>query len=341
MGLNFNNSGELTFRGTGLVKKQLLKRGNYKLVAALFGQPFTQPNNATLTAKWSRYENFPTADAPLSEGITPPGRKLSRTDVTATLQQYGDWAPISDVLFDAHEDDLPTETVNLCADQMGETLEVVTIASLKSGSNVFYANNAGSRAAVNSPCLAGDFKRIERSLAVNKAEMITDRIVASQKVSTEGVDDSYIVFGHTDCKADIENMEGFTPVKAYADAGSKVHKAEIGALGSFRFLLTPLFSSFAAAATTNTGTTYLSSGVIPSAAAAPDVYSMIIVSKNSYGVMRMQGLQAVKPAVVRPKAVQGDPLGQQGFVSWKTYFMAMLLNTAWVVRYECAVTGQP
>ncbi len=341
MGQNFNTAGELTFRGTGLVKKRLLKRGNYKLVAAMFGQPFTQPKHATLTAKWRRYDNFPTAEAPLAEGITPAGRKLAKTDVTKTLEQFGDWAELTDVLFDAHEDDLPMETVDLCGDQMGETIEVVTVATLKSGSNVFYANNAGSRAALNSPPLAGDFKRIERSLATNKAEMLTNRISASQKVSTEGIDPAYVVFGHTDCKADLTAMEGFTPVRNYADSMKMISPTEVGSLGSFRFCLTPLFTPWLAAATTNTGTTYLSSGVIPSSAAAPDVYPLIVVAKDSYGVMRMQGLEAVKPAVVRPKPVVGDELGQRGFVSWKTYYAAVLLNSSWLARYEVCATAMP
>jgi N4-gp56 family major capsid protein len=341
MGQNFNTAGELTFRGTGLVKKRLLKRGQYKMVAAMFGQTFTQPKNATLTAKWRRYDNFPTAEAPLAEGITPAGRKLAKTDITATLNQYGDWAELTDVLFDAHEDDLPMETVGLCGDQMGETIEVVTIATLKSGSNVFYANNAGSRAAVNAPPLAGDFKRIERSLATNKGEMITDRVSASMKTSTEGIDPAYIVFGHTDLKADIENMDGFTPVKNYADSSKMIHSTEIGSLGAFRFCLTPLFSPWLAAATSSTGTTYLSSGNIPSSALAPDVYPLIVAAKDSYGVVMMKGLEAVKPAVVRPKPVVGDELGQRGFVSWKTYYTSVLLNSSWLARYEVAATALP
>jgi len=257
------------------------------------------------------------------------------------MQQYGDWAELTDVLFDAHEDDLPMETVGLCGDQMGETLEVVTIAVMRSGSNVFYANNAGSRAAVNDPPLAMDFKRIERSLHKNKAEMISSRIKASQMVSTEGIDPAFIVFGHTDTKADLENMEGWTPVRNYADSSKTLHPAEVGSLGTFRFLLTPLFEPFLLAGTSNSGTTYLSNGDIPSAAGYPDVYPLIVVAKDSYGVVRMQGMNAVKPAIVRPKPVVGDELGQRGFVSWKTYYTAVLLNSAWIARYEVAVSALP
>lgn len=340
MGQNFNQTGELTYRGTGAVKKRLLTRGNTRMVAALYGQPFTQPKHATLTAKWRRYENLPTAEAPLVEGITPPGRKLAYTDVAATMPQYGDWAEITDVLWDTHEDDIPMETVNLCADQIGETMEMVTIAVLKSGSNVYYANNASSRTAVNSPPLAGDFKRIERGFYNNKADMITDRIKASQMVSTEGIDPAFIVFGHTDLKADILNMEGFTEVKAYGDS-SKALPGEVGSLGSFRFILTRMFSPWQAASTGVSSETYLSNGNIPSSASYPDVYPLVCVAKNSYGVVRLQGMNAVKPAIVPPKAQVGDELGQRGFVSWKTYYTAVLLNSAWLARYEVAATAMP
>jgi len=339
--LNFNTAGDIGYRSTGEVKKRLLKRGNYKLVAAKFGQAFTQGKHTTLTAKWRRYENFPTAEAPLQEGITPPGRKLAKTDVTSTLAQYGDWAELTDLVFDTHEDDVPKETVNLCGDQMGETVEVITIATLKSGSNVFYANNAGSRAAVNSPPLAGDFKRIERSLAKNKAELITSMIKASQNISTEPIAPGFIAMGHTDLKADIEGMEGFVPVRNYADSGKMIHPTEVGSLGAFRFLLTPLFEPWLLAATSSSGTTYLSSGDIPSSAGYPDVYPLIIVAKDSYGVIRLQGLDAVKPAVVYPKPVVGDELGQKGFVSWKIYYTSVILNSAWCARYEVCATALP
>ncbi len=339
MAQNFNTAGDIGYRSTGLVKKRLLRRGNYQLVAAKFGQAFTQGKHTTLTAKWRRYSNFPTAEAPLSEGITPPGRKLAKTDITSTLQQYGDWTELTDVVFDTHEDNVPKETVNLSGDQMGETVEVVTIAVQKAGTNAYYANNAGSRGAVNSPPLPGDFKRIERAFSKNKATKITSMIKASQKISTEPIDPSFIVMGHTDCKADLENMEGFVPVRNYADSSSMIDKTEVGSLGTHRFLLTPLFEPWLAVGTS--GTTYLSSGDIPGSSLAADVYPLIVVAKDSYGVVRLQGLDAVKPAVVFPKPVVGDELGQRGFVSWKIYYTAVILNQSWIARYEVAATALP
>lgn len=335
----FTAVGDISYRGTGVIKKKLLRTGNYKLVAGKFGQPFTIPKHQTVTAKWERYDDFPQAIAPLSEGITPPGGKISSSTVTATMSQFGDWKQLTDVLWDTHEDAIPEIAVEKSGKQMGETIEVVTINTLRADSNVFYANAAGSRGALNSPPLAGDLKRIERSLSNSKAEFITKMIGASEKVSTEPVDDAYIVMGHTNTKADWENVEGWTPVRNYADSARKIHPAEAGSVGTFRFLFTPLFAPFLSTGAPSTD--YLAGGNAVTVAAAADVYPMIVVAEDAYGVVRLQGFDAVTPAVVKPKATVGDELGQKGFVSWKTWFTSVVLNSNWLIRYEVNVTALP
>jgi len=339
MAINTNVVGDISYRGIGKVVKKLLKNGNYRLCAAKLGQPFTIEQHQTVTAKWKRYDNFPQAIAPISEGVTPPGRKMSGQDISATMQQFADWVEISDVLWYTHEDSIPEIAVEKCGIQMGETIEVVTISTLRSDSNAFFANNVGSRTLVNSPVLPGDLKRIERSLNNNKAEMITKMIKASEKVSTEAVDPAFIAMGHTDLKADLENTEGWQPVKDYADSGNKIHPSEAGAIGVFRFILTPLFTPWLAAGASSTS--YLSNGNIVSVAAASDVYPIIITAKDAYGVVRLQGFDAVKPQVVPPKASISDPCAQKGLVSWLTWFTAVVLNSSWLVRYEVCATAMP
>lgn len=339
MGENYNTSGDIGFRTTGYAKKRLLKRGNYDLVAGRFGQGQPLPKNHSMTQKWRRYESLPRAEAPLAEGVTPAGRKLSKTDITVSLNQYGDWVELSDVLQDTHEDPLFRETFDLCGEQLGDTIEIVTIAALKAGSNVFYANNVGSRSLVSSPPLRSDFRRVFRSLKTSKAKPLRKMIKASHRISTEPIAPSYIVMGHTDLKADLEDMEGYVPVRNYADSGKAIHESEAGSLDEFRFLLTPLFEPWESSGASSS--TYLAGGSIPSSAASCDVYPMIVVAADSYGTVPLQGMNAVKPAVVNPKPTQGDPLGQRGFVSWKTYYAAVILNSSWVARYEVAATAQP
>ncbi|RME56464.1 N4-gp56 family major capsid protein, partial [Candidatus Parcubacteria bacterium] len=53
----------------------------------------------------------------------------------------------------------------------------------------------------------------------------------------------------------------------------------------------------------------------------------------------LKGENAIKPTVVNPDQVsKSDPLGQRGYVGWKSYFAAAILNEAWCYRVECAAT---
>jgi N4-gp56 family major capsid protein len=51
--------------------------------------------------------------------------------------------------------------------------------------------------------------------------------------------------------------------------------------------------------------------------------------------------ESVKPSIIpadsRPE--KSDPLGQKGIVGWKTWHVAKILNNAWMVRIEAAVTA--
>ena len=153
MNTNVTTYGDISPRTAGKAKVKLLERGQHHMVTERFGYFDPQQKNKTKTAKWRRYHSFPRASAPLAEGIPPKGRKLTFTDITATLEQFGDYAKISDVVKDTHEDPVFNEAQTICAEQMAETVEEIRINHLKSGTNVFYANGETARASVNSPPL--------------------------------------------------------------------------------------------------------------------------------------------------------------------------------------------
>jgi len=58
-------------------------------VTERFGQAKPIPKKSSQTIKFRRYESLANATAPLAEGVTPGGQKLTKTDVSATLQQFG------------------------------------------------------------------------------------------------------------------------------------------------------------------------------------------------------------------------------------------------------------
>ena len=81
--------GDISPRTAAYAAKRLLTRGQHQMLTERFGQSKPIPRKSSSTVKFRRYESMSRATAPLAEGITPGGQKLTKTDVTATLQQYG------------------------------------------------------------------------------------------------------------------------------------------------------------------------------------------------------------------------------------------------------------
>lgn len=340
MGVPINTTvyGDISPMVEGYARARLLHRGQHLMVTERFGYFDPQQKNKTKTAKWRRYKSLVRASSPLSEGVPPTGQKLTYDDINAILEQYGDVTKTSDVIRDTHTDDVLAEQMDLAGEQIAETIEEMRITFLKAGSNVYYADGVASRATVNSPPTRGDFRKIYRAFKLKKAMEISRIIKASEKVSTEAVMPGYFAMGHTDLDADIRGITGFIPVKEYSDS-SKALPGEIGAIEQFRIILTPMFEPWQAAGAS--GMTYLSGGVEVSTAASCDVYPLICVAKNGYAIVPLQGNKAVTVTVVNPKPNSHDPLGQVGYVGWKTMQTGTILNQNWVARLECAATADP
>jgi N4-gp56 family major capsid protein len=53
----------------------------------------------------------------------------------------------------------------------------------------------------------------------------------------------------------------------------------------------------------------------------------------------LRGAGAIQPSVMNPGTPsKSDVLGQKGFVGWKTYFVCVVLNQAWMARIEVGAT---
>ncbi len=331
--------GDITPRTAGYAAAQLLERGQYLLVTERFGQAKPLPKKHTKTIIFRRYESLARATSPLAEGVPPTGQRLTYTDIQVTLQQYGDKVEITDVIMDTHEDPVLAETTELVGEQVAETTEILRIAVMRAGTNVFYANGVASRATVDSPPLRGDFRKICRFLSKMKGREISSIVKASAQISTEPVAPAFFALAHTDLDADFRTIDGFVPVEQYSNADRSL-PGEVGKLERVRIILTPLFEPWLAAGVA--GTTYLSNGLAPGSSLAADVYPIIVTAKNSYGIVPLQGEGAVKPMVVNPGTpTVGNELGQIGFVSWIMWQASLILNQTWLVRLEAAVTANP
>jgi len=60
---------------------------------------------------------------------------------------------------------------------------------------------------------------------------------------------------------------------------------------------------------------------------------------DAFASVALKGADSMKPMVLNPDTIsKSDPMGQRGYVSWKTWFTAVILNDLWMARLEVAVS---
>lgn len=311
---------------------EMLKRGQPHLIIQQFGQAKPLGKNQTDTQKFRRYERLSAATTALTEGVTPSGSQPTTTDYTATLAQYGDFLEMTDVIQDLHTDPVLQEYSGMIGEQAALTVETIAFGILKAGTTAYLANGS-ARTDVNTPLTKDLQRKAIRGLKRQLARPFTKKISSSTKFNTENVQASFIGLIHPDLEPTVEAMPGF---KHVSDYGSMTpYESEFGNVGDVRYLTSTVFEAWA-----DGGGAYAGSGtsMISTSGTSADVYPVLYLSPDAFGVVPLKGANAMTPMVLNPnKPRGGDPLGQRGSVAWKTYFTAVILNQSWMARAEVAV----
>lgn len=312
-----------------LINRVVANRFLYKTA-----QKMNFPKNNGKTAIGRRYESLDIPDAAISEGITPSETPVSYTDVQATLLQWGAYIRLTDHVLDLHEDQIVSEFEKLLSEQMEKRLETLDWLKVTGGTNVFYANGT-ARTDVNTVIANGDLKVIERSLLAAEAQYYKRNIGGKPKDNTYPIASAFVACGHTDCKSDIENLTGYKAVHEYASPDMRLSEYEIGAVGNFRFVLHPWYTSYADAGGAK-GTMKSTSGTLA------DVYPIVVLTEDCWASLDItQTMNSGKILLNMPKAISGDELAQRGSLGWKLYDAGMILNDTQIARLEVAVTNTP
>lgn len=324
--------GDITPRTAAYVAVELLKRALPYLCLEKFGQAKTLPGNKTQSMKWRRYKSLGVATTALTEGVTPPSKKLTYEDISCTLYQYGDLVEITDVVADTHEDPVIQEATDILGEQAAKTIEVIRYNIVKAGTNVYYANNVAARTSVTAVMARADQRAIVRGLERQEAKHITTVVRSTPSFNTENVAPAFIGLAHVDLKTDIRGLTGFIDSKDYGSISR--FETEVGACEDVRYLTSTIFTAFAdGGSATGAGSTRIST-----AGSQCDVYPVIILGRDAYGIVALKGKFAITPIVINPVPSKSDPLGQRGSVSWKTMQTAVILNDNYMYRYEVAAT---
>lgn len=328
--------GDISPRTAAYAAKEFLARAIPYLIIEKFGQSKPLPSNSSKVIVFRRYNPLDTTPQILVEGVTPTGKQITKTDIPCTLEQMGDRVVISDVIMDTHEDPVFREAQILLGEQAAQMVEIQRFGVIKAGTNVYYANGT-ARTDVNTPISLGLQRKVTRFLKKMAAKKITTVVKSTPSYGTQNVAPSFVALCHSDCESDIRNMPGFVPVENYG-GGMTPYESEIGKVEDCRYIYSTIFTPWA-----DGGAAYAGSGtaMLTTTGVSSDVYPILYLGRDAYGIVPLKGANAITPMVVNPKPSDSDPLAQRGHVSWKTMQKAVILQDTWMVRLEVAVTETP
>lgn len=201
---------------------ELIRNAEPLLVHDKFGQKRSIPKNGGKTIEFRRLNPFPKASKPLTEGVTPDGKKLDWSKQTATVNQYGDYVTVSDMLDLTAVDNNILEAAVILGDQAGRTLDTVTREVINAGTNVQYGEG---KVSARHLLTADDCMNVS---AVKKA------VSTLKKGMAKKINGDYIAIIHPNVAYDLMNDEEWKSVQQYNP--DDWYEGEIGKIFGCRFI---------------------------------------------------------------------------------------------------------
>ena len=283
----------------------LIDEASANLVHEQFGQKRPIPANGGKTIEFRKFTSLPKAVEPLTEGVTPDGKSLNVTTVTATVNQYGDYITQSDLLELTALDNTILESAKLLGRQAGITLDTVVRNVLQSGTNVTYCpkvvdgveTEITSRSDLTEGC----------QLTVDVVMQVVAKLRAQNAPTING---KYVAIIHPYVAYDLMRDPEWNDAHKYAKP-ENLFEGEIGEIAGVRFVQTSEAKIYEGG-----------------------IFGTLFLGADAYGITEITG--GGLETIVKQKGSAGtaDPLSQRSSCGWKAMRTAELLIENYIVRVE-------
>ena len=284
----------------------LIDEAQAALVHDQFGQKRPIPKGGGKTIEFRKFAALAKATTPLTEGVTPDGKSLEVTTITATVNQYGDYITLSDVLELTALDNVVLETTKLLGRQAGLTLDTIVRNVLQSGTNVTYCPKVGTNGA-ETAVTSRDGLDTTCQLTVKVLQQVVAKLRAQNAPTIGG---KYVAIIHPFAAYDLMRDTEWIDAHKYAKPDN-LYEGEIGEIAGIRFVQTSEAKIYEGG-----------------------VFGTLVFGEGAYGVTEISGggLQTI----VKQKGSAGtsDPLNQRSSVGWSAIKTAELLIPQYLVRVE-------
>lgn len=291
-------------------ERQLLERALANYVHQDFAQMRSLPRGGGKTVEFRKFSALAVATTPLTEGVTPTGKSLTVTNLTASIAQYGDYVEGSDLVVATTFDPVLSESSKLLGEQYGDTFDQLVRDVIAAGTSVQYANGRANRGSIVATDVLNstELRKAVRTLEKNKAKPVNGG--------------SWVGIISPDTKYDLQADSKWENASNYS-GGQPIFAGELGKLWNVRFVETTNAKVF-----TGGG----SGGV--------DVHATIILGANAYGVIQLDGEATSMFFKDVGSAGTADPLNQRWTLGWKNGgFVTLILQQLFMLRIEHGVTA--
>lgn len=207
----------------------LIDTAEPKLVHDQFAQKHPIPKNGGKTIEFRMYKPLPKMMTPLTEGVTPDGQKIHTDTLTATVDQYGGYVELSDMLLLTAIDNNLVQATKLLGGQAGRTLDTISREVIVGGTNVEYAGGKSARhMLVGGQASGNDYLTVD---AIKRA------VRYLKAMNAEPINGSFVGIINQDCSYDLTNDPDWKYPHQYVDT-EEMYSGEIGRVAGVRFVET-------------------------------------------------------------------------------------------------------
>ena len=284
----------------------LIDEATSALVHDQFGQKRPIPKNGGKTIEFRKFAPLAKATTPLTEGVTPDGKSLAVSTITATVNQYGDYITQSDVLELTSLDNTILEATKLLGRQAGVTLDTIVRDVLNSGTNVTYCPKVGTNGA-ETAVTTRDGLDTTCQLTVKVIQQVVAKLRGQNAPTING---KYVAIIHPYVAYDLMRDPEWIEAHKYTNP-TNLYEGELGEIAGVRFV-----------------------GTTEAKVYDGGVFATLFLGEGAYGVTEIAG--GGLETIVKQKGSAGtaDPLDQRSSVGWKAIKTAEILIPNYLVRVE-------
>jgi N4-gp56 family major capsid protein len=287
---------------------KMLRQLNFEF--AKYAVEKSLPRNYGDTINWRRYIKLSPTAVPLTEGVTPTGKEIAGSSITAVIAQYGDVMYLSDLVELEQLDDVKREYAVELGYLAKETLDLIVRNVLVAEGSAFFAGGnvaLGTLAAFASGSnddrpKVDDFRKI--SIAMKKAFLGGNRKAGGKYVALVSPEIMFDLF-------DDQRMQDYMDFGQSNAPFNDGMTVEMFGIRFVEVLNAPTAQNDAVTA-----------------------HDSIIIGEEAYAITKLEGAGLSVITKGLGSAGVEDPLNQRQSMGWKINgFGARVLNNEAVVNY--------